>query len=76
MINEFSVQGKLPKVSIIMNDVKQQIGYGYYGYGRYGYGYGYAEKSGYFTAEGRPPTIWNKWFGWMDMKKWDRKKKP
>ncbi len=74
MINEFSTQGKLPKVSIIMNDVKQQIGYGYYGYGRYGYGYGYAEKSGYFTADAPPPSFWNKWFKWMDMKKWDKKK--
>jgi capsular exopolysaccharide synthesis family protein len=75
MINEFSSQGKLPKVSIIMNDVKQQIGYGYYGYGRYGYGYGYAEKSGYFTADAPPPSFWNKWFKWLDMKGWEKKKK-
>jgi capsular exopolysaccharide synthesis family protein len=75
MINEFSSLGKLPKVSIIMNDVKQQIGYGYYGYGRYGYGYGYAEKSGYFTPDAPPRSFWNKWFKWMDMKKWEKNKK-
>lgn len=74
LINEFNEQGKLPKISIIMNDVKQQLGYGYYGYGRYGYGYGYSEKSGYFTDEKQPPTMLSRWFGWMDMKKWDRKK--
>ena len=74
LINEFSAQGKLPKISIILNDVKQQLGYGYYGYGRYGYGYGYSEKSGYFTEDAPPPGMLSKWFGWMDMKKWDRKK--
>ena len=74
LVDEFAAQGKLPKVSIIMNDVKQQVGYGYYGYGRYGYGYGYSEKSGYFTDEKRPPGMLQQWFGWMDMRKWDRKK--
>jgi tyrosine-protein kinase Etk/Wzc len=74
LIDEFSVQGKLPKVSIILNDVKQHIGYGYYGYGRYGYGYGYSEKSGYFSEDTPPPGLITRWFGWMDMKKWDRKK--
>jgi capsular exopolysaccharide synthesis family protein len=74
LINEFNSQGKLPKISIILNDVKQRVGYGYYGYGRYGYGYGYSEKSGYFTEDAPPPTLFSKWFGWMDMKKWDRKK--
>ncbi|HVG16281.1 MAG TPA: CpsD/CapB family tyrosine-protein kinase, partial [Chitinophagaceae bacterium] len=74
LVDEFTTQGKLPKVSIIMNDVKQQVGYGYYGYGRYGYGYGYSEKSGYFTDEKRPPTMLQQWFGWMDMRKWDKKK--
>jgi tyrosine-protein kinase Etk/Wzc len=74
LINEFNSQGKLPKLSIILNDVKQQLGYGYYGYGRYGYGYGYSDKSGYFTEDAPPPGMLSKWFGWMDMKKWDRKK--
>ena len=41
MIDEFYTQGKLPRMSIILNDVKVKSGYGYYGYGRYGYGYGY-----------------------------------
>lgn len=75
LINEFSTQHKLPKISIILNDVKQQMGYGYYGYGRYGYGYGYAEKSGYFSEEAKPPGRFSKWFTWMDMKKWDKKTK-
>jgi tyrosine-protein kinase Etk/Wzc len=74
LIDEFHSQGKLPKVSIILNDVKLRTGYGYYGYGRYGYGYGYGAKSGYFTEDAPPPGLLQKWFGWMDMKKWDRKK--
>jgi capsular exopolysaccharide synthesis family protein len=74
LINEFSNEHKLPKVSIILNDVKQHIGYGYYGYGRYGYGYGYTDKSGYFTQDAPPPGLFRRWFGWMDMKKWDKKK--
>lgn len=74
LIDEFHSQGKLPKVSIILNDVKLRTGYGYYGYGRYGYGYGYGAKSGYFTEDAPPPGLFQKWFGWMDMKKWDRKK--
>ena len=36
LIDEFYREGKLPKVSIIINDVKVKPGYGYYGYGRYG----------------------------------------
>lgn len=49
LIDEFYKEEKLPKVSIIMNDVKIKPGYGYYGYGRYGYGYGY--KSTYYEEE-------------------------
>ena len=74
LIDEFHSQGKLPRISIILNDVKLQTGYGYYGYGRYGYGYGYGAKSGYFTEDAPPTGIFQKWFGWMDMKKWDKKK--
>jgi tyrosine-protein kinase Etk/Wzc len=68
MIDEFYTQGKLPRMSIVLNDVKVKSGYGYYGYGRYGYGYGYG--SGYFDDDTRPPNGFTKWFGWMDAKKW------
>jgi tyrosine-protein kinase Etk/Wzc len=73
LIDEFYVQGKLPKLNIILNDVKIRSGYGYYGYGRYGYGYGYG--SGYFEDETPPPGIMSKWFGWLDTKKWNKKKR-
>ena len=73
MIDEFYTQGKLPKISIILNDVKIRTGYGYYGYGRYGYGYGYG--SGYFDDDGHAPTTLTRWFGWLDTKKWNRKKR-
>jgi hypothetical protein len=62
-------------MSIILNDVKLQTGYGYYGYGRYGYGYGYSAKSGYFTDDAPKNGRLRRWFGWMDMKKWDKKTK-
>ncbi|MCX8020050.1 MAG: polysaccharide biosynthesis tyrosine autokinase [Chitinophagaceae bacterium] len=52
-IDDFYKKNKLPSVSIVINDVKDSIGYGYYGYGyygygRHGYGYGYGE---YFDIE-------------------------
>jgi tyrosine-protein kinase Etk/Wzc len=52
MIQELYAQQKLPKLSILLNDVK--IEGGYYGkYGGYGYysGYGYGAESGYFEEE-------------------------
>ena len=51
LIDEFYQQQKLPRVSIIINDVKVKPGYGYYGYGRYGYGYGYGSNYGYYEEE-------------------------
>jgi len=74
LIDEFHREGKLPKVSIILNDVKIRTGYGYYGYGRYGYGHGYS--SSYYEEEVQPPTQLQKWFGWLDLKKKKNKKKP
>lgn len=49
LIDEFYEQNRLPKISIIINDIKLKPGYGYYGYGRYGYGYGYG--GGYYESE-------------------------
>ena len=63
LIDEFYREGKLPKVSIVINDVKVKPGYGYYGYGRYGYGYGY--KSNYYEEEHPPQTFFRKVFGWF-----------
>lgn len=71
-IDEFHSSGKLPRISILLNDVRIRAGYGYYGYGRYGYGYG--QKSGYFDEERRANGKMSKWFGWFDMKKWNKEK--
>jgi len=49
LIDEFYHADRLPKISIVINDVKLKPGYGYYGYGRYGYGYGYG--GGYYEIE-------------------------
>ncbi len=54
MLDEFYINKRLPKMSLVLNDIDQQAGYGgYYGYGGYGYsGYGYGQGSEYFE-EGR-----------------------
>lgn len=72
MIDEYSQEGKLPKVSIVVNDVKAQAGYGNYGYGGYGYGYGYG--AGYFDEEEKGPASMHRWFGWLGFKNGKAKK--
>ncbi|HEX7845161.1 MAG TPA: polysaccharide biosynthesis tyrosine autokinase, partial [Chitinophagaceae bacterium] len=59
LIDELYRENKLPKVSIIINDVKIKPGYGYYGSGRYGYGYGYG-VGGYYEEEHPPKTFLEK----------------
>lgn len=54
LVDEMYREKKLPKVSVVINDVKAKPGYGYYGYGRYGYGYGYGGKSSYYEEETTP----------------------
>jgi len=66
LIDEFYREGKLPKVSIIINDIKIKPGYGYYGYGRYGYGYGY--KSNYYEEEHPSQNLFTRFFGLFDLK--------
>ncbi|MGB3007690.1 MAG: polysaccharide biosynthesis tyrosine autokinase, partial [Chitinophagaceae bacterium] len=68
LIDEFYKEKKLPRVSIIINDVKLKTGYGYYGYGRYGYGYGYGYGS-YYEEEAAPANIFEKILGWFDVRR-------
>jgi tyrosine-protein kinase Etk/Wzc len=70
LIDEFYRAEKLPRISIIINDVKLRPGYGYYGYGRYGYGKGYG--AGYYEQEAEAPTFLSKYFGWANIKKLKR----
>lgn len=74
LIDEFYHQNKLPKVSLILNDVKIRTGYGYYGYGRYGYGAD-SYSSGYFDAEPEPPKGIFKYLAFMGPNKGNKKKK-
>jgi capsular exopolysaccharide synthesis family protein len=54
LINEMYTQHKLPRLSLLLNDVKTGVGYGsYYGYSGYGYGYGYGYGAGYFDEDGK-----------------------
>ncbi len=72
LVDEFHSQGKLPKISIVLNDVKTRGGgYGYGGNGRYGYAY----ASGYFEDEAPPPGKFSKWFGLLNGKKSTKKKR-
>ncbi|HYF32006.1 MAG TPA: polysaccharide biosynthesis tyrosine autokinase [Chitinophagaceae bacterium] len=63
LIDELYTQKKLPKLSVLLNDVKAGTGgYGSYGgYGGYGYGYGYGYGSGYFDeSKAKKKTIWQR----------------
>lgn len=75
LLDELHKEKKLPKVSVVLNDVKVRAGYGYYGYGRYGYGkgYGYGYGSGYFDDE-KKPSFSERWFGFLNMNGKKKKK--
>jgi hypothetical protein len=71
LIDEFHIQGKLPKMSIVLNDVKMQSGgYGYGGNGRYGYAY----ASGYFEDEEPPKGKFSTWLDGFNLKKSKKRK--
>jgi tyrosine-protein kinase Etk/Wzc len=74
LIDEFYNENKLPKVSIIINDVKLKPGYGYYGYGRYGYGYGYGYGS-YYEEETAPRNFFERALASLDIRRFFRKKR-
>jgi tyrosine-protein kinase Etk/Wzc len=72
LVDDYYREGKLPKLSIVINDVKVTRGYGSYGYGgNYGYGYG----SGYFEEEAGHQSNFEKWFGWLGTKNGNSKNK-
>jgi tyrosine-protein kinase Etk/Wzc len=68
LIDDFHKENKLPKISIIINDVKLKPGYGYYGYGRYGYGYGYNYKS-YYDEETPKEGVFSRFLNKIDFTK-------
>jgi tyrosine-protein kinase Etk/Wzc len=55
LLDEIYTSNRLPKISLVINDIKAEGGYGkYYGYGGYGYtGYGYGSE--YFDEMKRKP---------------------
>jgi capsular exopolysaccharide synthesis family protein len=73
MIDEMYKEKKLPKISIIINDVKLKAGYGYYGYGRYGYGYGYGENGGYYENEKPNTSFLRQFLSKLNPVNWFRK---
>ncbi len=70
LIDELYTSDKLPKLSIVINDVVGGTG-GYYGYGGYGYGYGYGRSYGYGygyfeeTKRNRLKELWQKIVGFL-----------
>jgi tyrosine-protein kinase Etk/Wzc len=75
LIDELYRENKLPKVSIVINDVKNKPGYGYYGYGRYGYGYGYGYGSSYYEEEKPPLSFFEKVMVWANPVRWFRRRR-
>lgn len=78
LIDELYRDGKLPKVSIVINDVKVKPGYGYYGYGRYGYGYGYGQtqsSSSYYLEEVPPQSKFERFLNKLNISKLFGRKK-
>jgi tyrosine-protein kinase Etk/Wzc len=75
LIDELYRESRLPKVSIVINDVKNKPGYGYYGYGRYGYGYGYGYGSSYYEEEKPPQSFFEKLLSRLDIRKWFRRRR-
>ncbi len=69
LVQELYTQKKMPKISVIINDVQTKPGYGYYGYGRYGYGYG-TSKGGYYEEETPKSKFFDKYLSIFDIKKW------
>ncbi|MBS1689469.1 MAG: polysaccharide biosynthesis tyrosine autokinase, partial [Bacteroidetes bacterium] len=54
---------KMPRMSLIVNDVQVTRGYGYgYGYYSYGYGYGYGAYGGYFEEKNKNANFLQKFF--------------
>lgn len=74
LINDLYREGKLPKISIVINDVKIKPGYGYYGYGRYGYGYGYGQSS-YYEEESSRRGFWGRRLNKLNPLNWFRRRK-
>lgn len=72
LVQELYTQKKLPKISVVINDVQTKPGYGYYGYGRYGYGYG-TSKGGYYEEETPKNKFFDKYLSIFDIKKWKSK---
>ena len=58
LIDELYRHKKLPRLSLMLNDVEVGQGYGnYYGYGKHAYGYG----AGYFQEEAKPrKSFWKR----------------
>ena len=73
LIDELYSSKKLPKLSIVINDVKLKAGYGYYGYGRYGYGYGYGERGGYYEEENDDTLVIDRIFKFLNPVNWFKK---
>lgn len=52
LIDEIYTGKRLPRMALIINDIKVSGGYsGYYGYNSYGYGYGFGNGADYFEEE-------------------------
>jgi Mrp family chromosome partitioning ATPase len=67
LIDQHYRHGRLPKISIVINDAKAHAGTGYYGYGN-------GTGSGYFEEEETPTTTVGRLFRWLGGKNGINKK--
>lgn len=61
-LNDVYTFNRLPKISLVINDIQNEVGYGkYYGYGGYGYsGYGYGYGSEYFEENKKVVSLFKR----------------
>jgi capsular exopolysaccharide synthesis family protein len=66
MLDEIFIQKRLPRLSIVVNDIQIQGGQGrYYGYGGYGFsGYGYGYGSDYFDKPAKKTGFFRSVIDW------------
>jgi capsular exopolysaccharide synthesis family protein len=65
LLNEIYANNRLPKISLVINDINGEGGYGrYYGYGGYGYtGYGYGYGNEYFEEVETGKSFFERFIG-------------
>lgn len=68
MLDDLYKNKKLPKLSIIINDIKNRAGFGYYGHGTYGSTEG--KNGGSYFVDDKEPSRVKKFISWLNPLNW------